>query len=137
MQPRLRIRFLRFYFVSITNVISRVDKTYTTTSFCKLLQNNFHITKFQISKCYTPRAWLSKAIMHELSTVVTSSVASPKKILEPNLLTLSEQQYFVWDATFQSTKQQDILAVLGACPFCPSLATPMFVTCQFLGGIDI
>jgi len=45
--------------------------------------------------------------------VGTSSVASPKFWERPNILTLSERHYFVWDTTFQSTKRQDMLGRLG------------------------
>jgi len=35
---------------------------------------------------------------------ISSSVASPKCFWGENILTLSEQQYFVWDTASQSTK---------------------------------
>jgi len=42
-----------------------------------------------------------------------SGVASPKYLGEPNLLTISEQQYFVWDTASQSTKLQCMLNICG------------------------
>jgi len=41
-----------------------------------------------------------------------SGVASPKVLGGANLLTLGEQQCFLWDTAFQSTKGQDILAIV-------------------------
>jgi len=38
-------------------------------------------------------------------------------------LTLSEQQYFVWDTAFQSTKSQDMQEIYGG--ECPPLATTL------------
>jgi len=40
---------------------------------------------------------------------VNTSAASPKFWEGPIILTLSKQQYFVWDTAFESTKQQYIL----------------------------
>jgi len=51
---------------------------------------------------------------------VGSSVASLKIFFTPNILTFSEQQYFVWDNTSQSAKQE----MLEICWLC-LLATPM------------
>jgi len=42
-------------------------------------------------------------------------------LFEPNILTFSEQQYFVWDNTSQSAKRQEMLEIWGPC----RLATPM------------
>jgi len=44
-----------------------------------------------------------------------------KIFFEPNILTFSEQQYFVWDNTSQSTKRQVMLEIWWPC----LLATPM------------
>jgi len=50
------------------------------------------------------------------------SHSQPKKFGE-NHLTLTEQQYFVWDTSSQSTKWQDILEIQGAWLPWPPLAT--------------
>ena len=46
----------------------------------------------------------------------SSSLTSPKFWERPNILTSSEQQYFVWDTASQSTKRQDVLEVARHCP---------------------
>jgi len=43
--------------------------------------------------------------------------SQPKVFGGPNTLTLSEQQYFVWDTASQSTKPQDMLDIWG--PWAP------------------
>ena len=48
---------------------------------------------------------------------MASSVTSPK--FRSNILTLSEQQYFVWDTASISTKRQDVLDIWGAWAICP------------------
>jgi len=48
-------------------------------------------------------------------------VASPKFSERANISTLSERKYFVWETTSQSSKQQDMLEIVGR----GSLATPM------------
>ena len=53
------------------------------------------------------------------------SVATAKVGGRANLLTLSEQQYFVWDTASQGTKWQDMFWNLGAWLPWPSMATPM------------
>jgi len=45
--------------------------------------------------------------------LVSSSVDSPNALFLSNILTLSEQQYFVWDSAPHSTKQQDMLKISG------------------------
>jgi len=45
---------------------------------------------------------------NEVRRFVNSSVASPK-FWEPNILSLSEQQYLVWDTVSRSTRQQHVL----------------------------
>jgi len=45
--------------------------------------------------------------------VAASGVASPKFVWGANLLTFSEQHYFVWDTASQSTKWQDMLEIWG------------------------
>jgi len=50
----------------------------------------------------------------------TSGVTSPKFWEGPSILTVSEQNYFVWYTGSQSTKRQDMQEILGAwLPFCP------------------
>jgi len=44
-----------------------------------------------------------------------------KIVFEPNILTFSEQQYFVWDNTSQNAKRQEMLEICWSC----LLATPM------------
>jgi len=44
-------------------------------------------------------------------TTRVSDVTSPKFFVGPDLLTLSEQQYFVWDTVSLSTKLQDMLEI--------------------------
>jgi len=52
-------------------------------------------------------------------TMLGSVIASPKFWKRSNILTLSGQQYFVWDIASQSTKRQDILEIfLGEWPLC-------------------
>jgi len=54
----------------------------------------------------------------ELNT--SSGVASSKFWEGPNLLTLSEQQYLVWDTASQSTKRQSMLEIFrGMTPLAP------------------
>ena len=44
-----------------------------------------------------------------------NGAAGPKTLRGPNLLTLNEQQYFVWDTGSQNTKWQDMLEILTGC----------------------
>jgi len=46
--------------------------------------------------------------------LVNCSVASPKFWEEPNILSLSEQQYLTWDTASRSTRQQYLLEILGS-----------------------
>jgi len=41
-------------------------------------------------------------------------VDSPQRWDGPNILTLSELQYLVWDTASRSAKRQDMLEILGA-----------------------
>jgi len=63
-------------------------------------------------KCFILRigTWLDAREIHAICmrVVTSSSVASPN-FLGANTSTLSEQQYFVRDTAFQSTKWQDML----------------------------
>ena len=52
---------------------------------------------------------LHKAIKAEISSLIASSVASPKFWEGPNILNLNEQHYFVLDTASQSSKRQDML----------------------------
>ena len=62
--------------------------------------------------------------LHPTRDASVSDAASPKFWEGSNILTLSEQQYLVLDTASWSTKQQDMLEILGGMVIFTPLATP-------------
>jgi len=66
-------------------------------NFCKLIKESIYFRNY----CY------------DLQAEITGGIIICR--LQVLFLTLSEQQYFVWDNASQSTKRQGMLEVWGAC----------------------
>jgi len=69
-------------------------------------------------------------VRHNIRGFTESSLASPKFWEGPNILTLCEQQYFVWVTASHSTKRQNMLELFCGLTFSLPLATGHAHVCR-------